>query len=265
MRNLGVFGYRNRAQLKTDGHRLGFVAAETRSLAVVDDCLVLNAHNRATLRDLASMLPRRDWRPARQRDWSYLEIDDGIAAPDVRPNARRPFRQGNTAQNAFMRDWLARTLVSLPEIESALELFAGSGNFTDLLSARAYTSIVAVDSFAPAVEALASRSLPGVQATCLKLDREDDVSRICDTGESAQLLLLDPPREGFPLLGQVLSRGRPLTSMLYISCDLASFCRDAKQALELGWCLEQVQPVDLFPHTPHVELLTRWSMRRDVA
>ncbi|MEO5668296.1 MAG: class I SAM-dependent RNA methyltransferase, partial [Bdellovibrionota bacterium] len=57
------FGYRNRAQLKTDGTELGFVAEGSRRIAPIDDCLVLSDGNRDVLKELLTELPRADWKP----------------------------------------------------------------------------------------------------------------------------------------------------------------------------------------------------------
>ena len=45
--------------------------------------------------------------------------------------------------------------------------------------------------------------------------------------------------------------------MRYIACDVATFARDLSALLDAGFRLEEVQPLDLFPHTPHLELLAR--------
>jgi 23S rRNA (uracil1939-C5)-methyltransferase len=128
-------GYRNRAQLKSDGQRLGYLAAASRNIVDVDDCPILNEHNRGTLRALRAELPKRAWRPRRGRDWTTIDIDDDVDAQGAGVNRRRPFRQGNSAQNERMRQWLADTVSSLGAVGQVLELYAGSGNFTDVLAA----------------------------------------------------------------------------------------------------------------------------------
>lgn len=250
-------GYRNRAQLKTDGRVLGFVAGNERSITPVDDCLVLNEHNRHTLRALQASLPDRDLRPGRRQDWTRLDIDDDLDASEVVANERRPFRQGNSAQNARMRDWLAEQLQQLPAQLHIVELFAGSGNFTELLATARAASITAVDSFLPAVQVLDERRLAAVETRCLNLDRVEAAQTLERELARAELLVLDPPRAGLKTLPEYLELAANLHSILYISCDLASFSRDTRAALEAGFVLEEVQGIDLFPQTPHIELLAR--------
>ncbi len=68
-------------------------------------------------------------------------------------------------------------------------------------------------------------------------------------------VLCDPPRTGLaPYLPKVLGR-LPIRKLVYISCDSATFSRDASLLCHQGFSLRSVQPVDLFPQTSHVELV----------
>ena len=55
-------GYRNRAQFKTDGKKLGFLAAHSRQITEVIDCPILSDKNRHTLADMRKTLPNTAWR-----------------------------------------------------------------------------------------------------------------------------------------------------------------------------------------------------------
>jgi 23S rRNA (uracil1939-C5)-methyltransferase len=112
-----------------------------------------------------------------------------------------------------------------------------------------------VESFAPAVDALSARSLPGVTTVCSDLHRADALAAMEPVLREARLLVLDPPREGLRQTDQLLERAPALQAIVYISCDVATFARDAALAQERGFALQSVQPLDLFPQTPHVELL----------
>jgi len=74
--------------------------------------------------------------------------------------------------------------------------------------------------------------------------------------------VLDPPRAG--LSNKAVSRigeiGAP--AIVYVSCNPSTLAPNVAQLREYGYSLEQVTPVDMFPHTPHVEcvaLLSRGS------
>ena len=72
------------------------------------------------------------------------------------------------------------------------------------------------------------------------------------------MLVLDPPRDGLRAPAALFSARSSLREVLYVSCDLATFCRDARAALAAGFSAVSVQPLDLFPQTPHVELLAHF-------
>jgi 23S rRNA (uracil1939-C5)-methyltransferase len=75
--------------------------------------------------------------------------------------------------------------------------------------------------------------------------------------EAPDLIVLDPPRAG--LSHKAVSRigevGAP--TLVYVSCNPTTLAPNLAQLLEYGYRLEQVTPVDMFPHTPHVESVAR--------
>lgn len=248
--------YRNRAQLKTDGRRLGYLAAGSHALVDVSECTVLNAETQALLNGLRQRLPNPAWRPKKRNAWVTLPIDDEMQLEDVAPGSRRPFRQGNSAQNARMRAWLAETVASLASPGPTLELFAGSGNFTTVLLDAGCDPVTAVDSFAPSVDRLRDGDGTRLRPLCLALDRPDAIEALQPSLTDARLVVLDPPRSGFNALGASLALAPALEAVIYVSCDVATWTRDLRQALAAGFRIVTVQPLDLFPHTPHVELLS---------
>jgi len=67
------------------------------------------------------------------------------------------------------------------------------------------------------------------------------------------VLLLDPPRSGLhPRLFASLSALAP-RRIVYVSCNPAAGARDVGRLVASGWRAERIRPIDLFPHTPHVE------------
>jgi len=72
-------------------------------------------------------------------------------------------------------------------------------------------------------------------------------------------IILDPPRSGLsPEVRDALIRLSP-SRMAYISCDTATFARDALHLIEGGFKLHTIQPIDLFPQTYHIELISFWE------
>lgn len=254
-------GYRNRAQLKTDGRSIGFLQAGSHILAEVDDCLVLSDRNRETLRGLCAQLPNPEWRPRKKQQWTTLDIDESVTAGTASVNQRLPFQQANNAQNQRMREWLATVLTSLSRQAPVLELFAGSGNFTRVAVDLGYESIMAIEAVAAAVESLLALQMPGVTAEVVDLFNPQSVSRLARSCSNVGILLLDPPRDGFRLVESLLPELHKLTHIIYISCDLATFRRDAATICVNGFEVREVQPVDLFPQTPHIETLTLFERK----
>lgn len=72
------------------------------------------------------------------------------------------------------------------------------------------------------------------------------------------VILVDPPRAGLsrPVM-DVLLNINP-SRLVYLSCDLGTFARDAKRLTAGGYRMEQVTPIDLFPQTSHIETLSLW-------
>ena len=67
-------------------------------------------------------------------------------------------------------------------------------------------------------------------------------------------VILDPPREGSPpeVIRGVFERLKPARGIL-VSCDPEALARELPLAVAAGYRVLRVQPVDMFPHTPHVE------------
>jgi len=70
-------------------------------------------------------------------------------------------------------------------------------------------------------------------------------------------VVADPPRAGFhPKALHALVRLAP-SRIVYVSCNPATLARDVGELVRSGYRLRWVQPVDMFPHTPHIEAVAR--------
>jgi 23S rRNA (uracil1939-C5)-methyltransferase len=78
-------------------------------------------------------------------------------------------------------------------------------------------------------------------------------------GVRAEVVVADPPRAGFhPKALQTLAALAP-ARLVYVSCNPATLARDVGDLVRRGYRLEWVQPVDMFPQTPHIEAVARLS------
>jgi len=134
------------------------------------------------------------------------------------------------------------------------DLFCGVGPFALRLGTKA--RIAAFDSDEPAVDALrkAAMATPGLKP--ISAEARDLFRRPLMPQElrGYDAVVFDPPRQGAQAQVQKLAAsGIPL--VVAVSCNVATFARDARILIDGGYRLETVTPVDQFRHTPHVELV----------
>lgn len=155
--------------------------------------------------------------------------------------------------NVGAADALVRLVVDVAGPPTTVaDLYAGGGLFA-LPLARAGHTVVAVETHPDAVAAGIRAALTnGVPRTRCRFV-ESTVEQALGTIAATDVVILDPPREGCTrtVLQGVLQRVRPRL-VLYVSCQPESLARDLG-VLRAGYRIRQVQPVDMFPHTPHVE------------
>ena len=192
--------------------------------------------------------------------WGLLRRDEDVTATEVVPNQRRPFRQGNDAQNNFMREWLAHRLQTLDPSRTVTELFAGSGNFTEVIAARGFRQIYAVEGVQESITQLNARHFPATTGLCHNLFSAPECEKLQAATAQASILVLDPPRDGCKHLSALLPKKHRYRDVFYIACDVATFSRDLQVLTAAGLTVKELQPLDLFPQTPHVELLC-WLTR----
>lgn len=249
------FSYRNRAQFKTDGQSVGYVSSQTTELAPIQDCLVLTENNRNALKQIQSKLPNKDWAPKEKWNWNFIEVDDTASKiSQIILNQRKPFKQGNDEQNANMKNWLKNLVSDFDKNQNVMELFCGSGNFTEVLSQAGFKKILATEMSDVAIQELKSKNFSGVEA--VKEDIFKGWSKLKKTMSEPKILFLDPPREGFAGISSFLKEFKSIEKIIYISCDLSTYISDVKKIRGQKFELVEIQPLDQFPQTPHIEILS---------
>jgi 23S rRNA (uracil1939-C5)-methyltransferase len=143
----------------------------------------------------------------------------------------------------------------------ALELYGGTGPF-GLSLARRGVRVTVVEADRAAVEAgreAAERAGIAGRIDYVRGRAEDVLARFASEAKRPDLLVADPPRAGLgeALAARVASLGAD--RIILVSCDPATFARDARVLVREGYRLERVVPVDLFPQTPHVETVARFK------
>ncbi|GLR86498.1 class I SAM-dependent RNA methyltransferase [Bradyrhizobium iriomotense] len=137
------------------------------------------------------------------------------------------------------------------------DLFCGVGPFALRLAEKA--RVTAYDSDAGAVAALAKAArTPGLKpiaAAPRDLFRRPLVPQELREFDA---VVFDPPRQGAQAQALKLAASK-VPVVIAVSCNVATFARDARLLTDGGYKLETVVPVDQFRHTPHVELVARFS------
>ena len=139
-----------------------------------------------------------------------------------------------------------------------VDLYCGVGTFTFALATVA--PVAAYDSAEPAIaaltEALASApGLKGVTAIVRDLARRPLLAQDL---KKVDLALFDPPRAGAAEQALELARSG-VGRVIGVSCNPATFARDARILLDAGFTLDRVLPVDQFLWSPHIELVGVFS------
>ena len=134
------------------------------------------------------------------------------------------------------------------------DLFSGSGTFTLPLAETA--EVHAVEGEAEALAALdaAWRATPGLKR--VRCERRDLAHRPLLPAEfkDIEAVVVDPPRAGARAQAGQLARAR-VARLAMVSCNPATFARDARIVIDGGYRLDWVQPVDQFRWSAHVELV----------
>jgi len=137
--------------------------------------------------------------------------------------------------------------------DDAYDLYCGIGSLT-LLLARALRSVEAVEVQPEAIAA--ARENARLNGAANVHFHTGDVRKVLKPPPSPlrpEVVVVDPPRAG--LSGKALARSAALGAarLVYVSCNPTTLAGNALQLVELGYRLARAAPVDMFPHTHHIE------------
>ena len=140
------------------------------------------------------------------------------------------------------------------------DLFCGVGPFALRLAAKA--RIAAFDNDAGAVAALQKAAMSTSGLKPVKAEARDLFRRPLVPQELRDFdaVVFDPPRQGAQAQVIQLAASK-IPAVIAVSCNVATFARDARLLVDGGYTLESVTPIDQFRHTPHVELVARFAKR----
>ncbi|HEX5563721.1 MAG TPA: 23S rRNA (uracil(1939)-C(5))-methyltransferase RlmD [Sporosarcina sp.] len=163
------------------------------------------------------------------------------------------FFQTNPVQAQKLVD-LALEMGNPQEDEKMIDLFCGVGTFSLPFAARV-KELAGIEIVESSIESAKRNAIDNDlhNTTFLARDARRGIDEMHESWGLADMLLIDPPRCGAG--GKVMRRiGRAQPKrIVYVSCNPDTFATDTAELLQFGYTLQKVQPVDLFPHTVHVE------------
>ncbi len=171
------------------------------------------------------------------------------------------FFQTNTAQAETLYRLTAHA-AALTGNETLYDLYCGTGSIGIFLSRKA-GRIVGVEQVAAAIEDAKENAILN-QINNASFFAGDVIDICTDTFFEQQgrpdVIVTDPPRAGMheTLVDKLLDIAAP--TVVYVSCNPATQARDL-QRLDRIYQITEVQPVDMFPHTHHIENIVRLSRR----
>jgi 23S rRNA (uracil1939-C5)-methyltransferase len=186
------------------------------------------------------------------------EVVYGARAPVVRLGAARvalppgAFLQAVPGAEAAMA---ADLLEAIAGARRVLDLYCGVGTFSFPMAEAA--NVHAVDGAPEAVAALktAVGTAPGLRPITTEvrdLDRRPVLTSELNRFDAA---VFDPPRAGALAQAGEMARAENLRTVVGVSCNPATFARDARLLVDGGFTLTRVRPVDQFLWSPHIELV----------
>ena len=167
--------------------------------------------------------------------------------------AAKSFYQTNTEQALHLYE-VARQLAQLTGKELVYDLYTGTGTIANFV-ARHAQQVIGIEYVEDAIaDAKANSKCNGIENTLFYAGDMKDIltDEFVEQHGKPDVIITDPPRAGMhPDVIQTILRAAP-KRIVYVSCNPATQARDL-EVLNEQYRVEAVQPVDMFPHTPHVE------------
>jgi 23S rRNA (uracil1939-C5)-methyltransferase len=193
-------------------------------------------------------------RPRRRDLWGTPRVTDrfghGADAWSLAHSATAFFQA-----NRFLIEPLTLAVVGAITGTPVVDLYAGVGLFGVAAIAAGRAPVVAVEA-----DPTSSRDLmSNVEALRDRIRvRRVPVEQFLtarDRPRQVGTVIVDPPRTGLSRAARTGVIAMRAPTVVYVSCDVATFARDTQALLEAGYRLDRLQAFDLFPNTAHVEVL----------
>jgi len=271
--------YRNHGRFTVRDGQMGFVRHFRREFLAVPQCPIMEPGINEVLRALEGRLEGATQCNVRVgRPEGALMIQPRLDLPDDAPPSGQAqlvdellgqrfrisaaaFFQVNRAQAERMIEVVRERVGAGPE-GTVVDAYAGVGTFAVLLAPHVGT-VIAIEESGPAVED-ARHNAEGLTNVEFRLGKSEELLGQLDGPVDA--IILDPPRSGCQpaALEAVIAHGP--ARVVYVSCDPETLARDLRVLVDAspGFDLIDVQPLDMFPQTHHIECVATLH-RRELA
>ncbi len=271
-----AYGYRNRAQFRIDGGKIGFLAGGSHTLVPLEgECATSSPRLNEALASLRAKLddPRfpkfvkalevftnesdlqvnavDSEKPVARRFYDWIEskvaIDYETGAGVFRVSPKSFFQV-----NRFLIDDLVQAAIGGESGDTALDLYAGAGLFA-LPLAKQFAKVIAVEGGSAAAHDLAFNAQRAEVSVESQYARVEEYLQGME--ETPDFVVADPPRAGLgPAVVSQLKRLAP-PRLTIVSCDPATLARDLASMPQ--YRIGSLTLVDLFPQTFHMETVVR--------
>lgn len=237
-----IWNYRSRIQLQQDrAGKIGFFKAKSHEIVEIEKCLIADERLNAKIKS-----PLNPPFAKGGQGGFELRIDDSTG-----------FTQINSEQNERLIELVVKYADVKPN-DQVIDLYCGNGNFTFPLAKKAkqvWGIEINSDSLVSArkkAEAMGAKNILWMSDSAGKA-----LGQLKKKGVLCDVMLVDPPRLGLEEAVESILTVVP-RCLVYVSCNPATFARDAVCLVKGGYSLERCQPADMFPQTAHVELVAKF-------
>ena len=264
------WNYRNNARFTVRREGVtGFTHWHTHRFEPIDECLIMDTRINDIKRKLDGALINRERQlavrigkntgdtlvhPALDGRGDELGVETGQDSHTERlfntpfKVSAASFFQVNTAQAERMIALVRDRLRPAPS-DTIVDAYAGVGTIAALLAPMC-GRVIAIEESAAAVRDAEINLAPFPNVEMILAKTEEALPKL---EERVDAVILDPPRQGcYPEVIDTLRRLQP-RRIVYVSCDPATLARDLNRIILGGYTLTDVTPVDMFPHTYHIE------------
>lgn len=173
------------------------------------------------------------------------------------------FLQVNPLQTRVLYHEALR-LLDPKETETVADVYCGIGTISLAIAKRA-GRVIGIESVPEAIkDAKRNATRNGISNASFFCGlAEETLPKLIQSGTHVDAIVIDPPRKGCeePVLDAIAQSG--VDRVVYVSCNPATLARDAKLLCDRGYSVAHVQPVDMFPHTQHVETVVLFRRERE--